>query len=92
MSKICSIYFLLFFTVAAHGVVRHIPIKSGVVLQPGQAYTVQIDSSQPVEIGWTTSQTKPCSTNCIEATESLATRASALPRRSAVQKSTRRLR
>jgi hypothetical protein len=70
VSKRRSILLLLFLTAAtASAVVRHLPIKSGVVLQPGQAYTVQLESSQPVEIGWTATQAKPCSTNCIEATE-----------------------
>ncbi len=70
MSKILMIPFLLFVLAApAPAAVRRIPVKSGLVLRPGQAYTAQIESSQPVEIGWTAIQAKPCATNCIEATE-----------------------
>jgi hypothetical protein len=70
MSKIRSIPFLLLVLVAAApAAVRHIPIKSGVVLNPGETYTAQIDASAPVEIAWTVNQAKPCTTNCIQATE-----------------------
>ena len=50
----------------AHATVRHIPIKSGVVLKPGEVYTAQVESSKTVEMGWTAVQAKRCSTNCIE--------------------------
>lgn len=53
----------------AHATVRHVPIKSGVVLKPGEAYTAQIESTKPVEIGWKAVQAKPCATNCVEATQ-----------------------
>ena len=53
----------------AHAVVRHVPIKSGVVLKPGEAYVAQIEASKPVEIGWKAVQTKPCTTDCVEASQ-----------------------
>jgi hypothetical protein len=53
----------------AYGAVRHIPIKSGIVLKPGEAYTVQIVADKPTEIGWRAVQAKPCIGNCVEATE-----------------------
>jgi len=70
MSRIRLIPVLLIALVtAAHAAVRHIPIKSGVVLNPGETYIAQIDSSAPAEIAWTVNQAKPCASNCIEATE-----------------------
>ena len=53
----------------AHGTVRHVPIKSGVVLKPGETYTAQVESTKPVEIGWMMVPAKPCSTDCVEATQ-----------------------
>ena len=55
--------------VAAYGVVTHAPIKSKVELKPGQAYTVTIASSAPLEIGWTAVQAKSCTMNCVQATD-----------------------
>lgn len=61
---------LLILSVAvAHATVRHVPLKSGVVLKPGEIYTAQIESPKQVEIGWSAVQAKRCSTNCIEATQ-----------------------
>lgn len=54
---------------ASYAAVVHAPIKSGIVLKPGQSYTVTLDSSAPLEIGWTAVQPKPCPTDCIEATD-----------------------
>ena len=53
----------------AHATVRHVPIKSGVVLRPGEAYTTQVETAKPVEIGWKAVQAKACTTNCVEATQ-----------------------
>ena len=65
-----SIFCLMSISVVpASAAVNHVPIKSSLALQPGQAYTVQLDSSVPVEVGWTTSKSTPCSTNCIQVTE-----------------------
>lgn len=70
MSKIRLTPFLPLVLVAvAPAAVRHIPIKSGLTLNPGETYTAQIDAIAPVEIAWTVNQAKPCTTNCIEATE-----------------------
>jgi hypothetical protein len=69
MSKMRTTLFLLLLAVTASAAVRHLPIKSGVELKPGETYTAQIEASEPVELGWTVVQTKPCATNCIEATE-----------------------
>ena len=71
MTNLRSIAFLLVISAGpvAHGTVRHLPIKSGVVLKPGGAYTVEIESAKPVELGWTAAQVKPCSTNCVEMTQ-----------------------
>jgi len=55
-------------TGTVHGAVKHIPIRSGVVLKPGEAYTAQVESTKPVEIGWTAVQAKPCTMDCIRLT------------------------
>ena len=34
-----------------YGAVKHIPVRSGVVLKPDAAYTAQVESTKPVEIG-----------------------------------------
>ena len=56
-------------TGVAYGAVKHIPIRSGVVLKPGEAYTAQVESAKPVEIGWKAVQANPCTTNCIEVSQ-----------------------
>ena len=53
----------------AHAVVEHIPIESNIALPPGEARTISIKATQPTEIGWRAVQAKPCSSNCVEATD-----------------------
>lgn len=60
---------LVFLTGVSHGEVTHVPIRTGVVLTPNQAYTITIQASAPAEIGWQTVQAKHCSTNCVQATD-----------------------
>lgn len=71
MTNLRSTAFLLVLSVStiAHGTVKHVPIKSGVALKPGEAYAAQIESVKPVEFGWTAVQAKPCITNCVEMTQ-----------------------
>ncbi len=62
--------FLLIICVGAvHGAVKHLPIKSALVLKPGEAYRVQIEATKPVEIGWQAVQAKACTADCVQATE-----------------------
>jgi hypothetical protein len=58
-------------TTASSASVVHVPLKSGLVLQPNQSYILSIDAAGPVEIGWQTANDKPCPTNCIEASDLL---------------------
>jgi hypothetical protein len=53
---------------AAHATVERLPIKSTLVLKPAETYRVELDATEPVEIGWTV-QGKACATNCIQAEE-----------------------
>lgn len=53
----------------AHATVRHVPIKSGVILNPGEVYTAQMEATKQVEIGWSAVQARQCSSNCVEATQ-----------------------
>jgi hypothetical protein len=71
MTNLRSIAALLLISVGpvAYGTVRHVPIKSGVVLKPGEAYTAEIEAAKPVELGWTAVQAKPCRANCVEMTQ-----------------------
>lgn len=55
-------------TGTVHGAVKHIPIRSGVVLKPGEAYTAKVESAKQVEIGWTAVQAQPCTMDCIKMT------------------------
>jgi hypothetical protein len=55
-------------TGTVYGAVKQIPIRSGVVLKPGEAYTARVESNKQVEIGWTATQAKPCTMDCIQMT------------------------
>ncbi len=55
-------------TGTVYGAVKHIPIRSGVVLKPGVAYTAEVESTKPVEIGWTAVQAKRCTMDCVQMT------------------------
>jgi hypothetical protein len=59
----------LFWAGAAHAAVVHVPLKSGLVLKPGEVYAVSVDATEPLEIGWQAVQAKPCTTNCVQATD-----------------------
>lgn len=60
--------FTILCTGSVYGAVKHVPIRSGVVLKPGEAYMAQVESTKPVEIGWTAVQPKKCPTDCIQMT------------------------
>lgn len=53
---------------SAYGAVKQIPIRSEIVLKPGEAYTARVESDKIVEIGWTAVQAKPCTMDCIQMT------------------------
>ena len=55
-------------TGSVYGAVKHVPIRSGVVLKPGEAYTAQVESAKPVEIEWTPVQPKKCTMDCVQMT------------------------
>jgi hypothetical protein len=59
---------LVLCTGPVYGAVKHIPIRSGVMLKPGETYTAQIESTRPVEIAWTAVQAKPCTMDCVQMT------------------------
>lgn len=63
------VLFLIFWAGVSHAAVTHIPIKSGVVLKPGEAYTIIVQANEPVEIGWLAVQAQRCTTNCVQATD-----------------------
>ena len=53
----------------ARGEVTHVAIKSGLILQPNQTYTITVDALEPTEIAWRNVQAKACSTNCVQSTD-----------------------
>lgn len=55
-------------TGTVYGAVKQVPIRSGVTLKPGEAYTAQVESTKVVEIGWKAVQAKPCTMECIKMT------------------------
>ena len=59
---------LMLCTGTAYGAVKRVPIRSGVVLKPGEAYTAQVESAKPVEIAWTAVQAKRCTMDCVQMT------------------------
>jgi hypothetical protein len=58
---------LLLCAAAADAAIVHVPIRSGVVLRPGQAVTITIEAAEPAEIGWSAIQAVRCTTNCVQA-------------------------
>ena len=65
----CVAFILLILALTvAHATVERLPIKSTLLLKPGENYRVELDSTEPVEIGWTV-QGKACASNCIQAEE-----------------------
>lgn len=69
VSTVRLLSLLVFCVHASHAAVVHVPIKSNLVLRPGEAYTITLEAPAPVEIGWQTIQEKRCSTNCVQATD-----------------------
>jgi len=70
MKKICIL--LVLSVGVAQATVRHVPIKSGMVLKPGEVYTARLDSAREVEVGWSTVKAaKQCwkNENCVQATQ-----------------------
>src|SRR5437588_12213551 len=60
---------LIFWAGVAYGAVVHVPIKSSVVLKPNEAYTIAIEATEPMEIGWLAVRSSRCTTNCVQATD-----------------------
>jgi hypothetical protein len=60
---------LLLSSRAADGAVLHLPIKSNVMLAPGEAFPITVEATEPLEIGWQTVQAKRCTSNCVQATD-----------------------
>jgi hypothetical protein len=56
-----------FWAGAAHAAVVHVPIKSNLVLKPGEAYSVHVSATEPTEIGWQNLQARTCTTPCVQA-------------------------
>src|SRR5262245_10021836 len=67
--RLSILLFLITWVGAAYGAVAHIPIKSGVVLKPNEAYTITVEAAEPIEIGWLAVQAKRCTTSCVQATD-----------------------
>jgi len=59
----------LFWAGVAHALVEHVPIKSNVNLKPGEVQSITLEATQPTEIGWLATQAKPCTTDCVQATD-----------------------
>lgn len=60
--------FVLFAGVSYAAIVET-PLKSGIVLKPGQTYTLTTPSTAPIEIGWSAVQGKTCTVICVQATD-----------------------
>ena len=54
---------------SAYGAVVHVPVKSNVALKPNESYTITVEATEPIEIGWKNVQAKPCAANCVQATD-----------------------
>ena len=49
-----------------HAEVVRVPLKSGLVLKPNEAFVLNLDTAKPEEIGWTAIQAHRCSANCVQ--------------------------
>ena len=67
--RLSILLFSLLWVGAAHAAVEHVPIKSNVELKPDEGRTITVEATQPTEIGWQAVQAKPCTTNCVQATD-----------------------
>lgn len=61
--------FLICCVTVVFGAVVHVPIKQGVVLRPDETFTLNLDATAPVEIGWRAVQARKCVTQCVQVTE-----------------------
>lgn len=64
------VVFLSFFW-CAHVIaaVTNIPVESGIELKPGESRLVTLDSTQPLEVGWSAVQEHKCSMHCVQAVD-----------------------
>jgi hypothetical protein len=69
MKKITILLFALFFAIHAQASVTNTPIQSGIELKPGEAKLITLESSQKLEVGWSTVQKQKCAMHCVEATD-----------------------
>lgn len=60
---------VVFWAGAVEAAVVRVPIKSNLVLKPGESYTVTIAATTPTEVGWQAVQAKQCTTKCVQATD-----------------------
>jgi len=61
--------FLFCCVTAVFGAVMYVPIKPSLILRPGETYTLNVDATAPLEIGWRAVQARPCVTQCVQVTE-----------------------
>jgi hypothetical protein len=55
--------------VPALGAVRRVAIRSNIALNPGEAITITVPATEPMEIGWKTVQPQTCRVDCVRATD-----------------------
>jgi hypothetical protein len=67
--RLSTLPVVLLWAGVAHAAVVHVPIKSGLALKPGEAYTITVDATEQTEIGWRAVQERRCTTNCVQATD-----------------------
>ena len=65
----CVLFLLIIFIGSAQCVIKRLPIKSNVVLKPGEKYKLEVEATKPIEIGWETVPWKACTTDCVQSTE-----------------------
>ena len=56
--RLSIVPFVILWAGTAHGAVVHVPLKSSLVLKPGEAYTITVEATQPMELGWQAVQAK----------------------------------
>jgi hypothetical protein len=67
--RLAILLFLILWAGPAHAAIVHVAIKSSLVLKPDEGYTITVEATEPMEIGWQNVQAKRCTTNCVQATD-----------------------
>jgi hypothetical protein len=67
--RTATILTLLLVPTLASAEITELPVHAKVELKPGESRTFTFESKEPLELGWKAIQAQPCTTDCIEVTD-----------------------